>query len=99
MYKSNEQQNDESAAVSSANATGRGSLRRLSCRASAAQALEVATQLPSIRDASQYIKGGHLVRASSLAFVLALLSTFVALRRRLRRQIRRNELSMTYIPW
>jgi hypothetical protein len=41
----------------------------------------------------------HLVNASSLAFVVALLVTLVVLRVRLRRQIRRNELSMTYIPW
>jgi hypothetical protein len=39
------------------------------------------------------------VNASFLAFVVGLLVTLVALRRRLRRQIRRNELSMTYIPW
>jgi hypothetical protein len=37
--------------------------------------------------------------ASSLAFVVALLATLVVLRRQLRRRIRRNELSMTYIPW
>jgi hypothetical protein len=37
--------------------------------------------------------------ASALAFVVALLVTFFALRRGLRRQLRRNELSMTYIPW
>jgi hypothetical protein len=37
--------------------------------------------------------------ASSLAFVVALLVTLVVLRRQLRGQIRRNELSMTYIPW
>jgi hypothetical protein len=37
--------------------------------------------------------------ASALIFVVALFVTFVVLRRRLRRQIRRNELSMTYIPW
>jgi hypothetical protein len=37
--------------------------------------------------------------ASSLAFVVALLVTLVVLRRRLREQIRHNELSMTYIPW
>jgi hypothetical protein len=36
---------------------------------------------------------------SSLVFVVASLVTVVVLRRRLRRQIRRNELSMTYIPW
>jgi hypothetical protein len=41
----------------------------------------------------------HLMTASSLVFVVALLVTLVVLRRRLRRQIRRNELSMTYIPW
>jgi hypothetical protein len=39
------------------------------------------------------------VNASALVFVVALLVTFVVLHRRLRRQIRRNELSMTYIPW
>jgi len=37
--------------------------------------------------------------ASSLVFVVALLVAFVVLRRQLRRRIRRNELSMTYIPW
>jgi len=37
--------------------------------------------------------------SSLLIFVVALLVTLVVLRRRLRRQIRRNELSMTYIPW
>jgi hypothetical protein len=39
------------------------------------------------------------VNAFSLGFVVALLVVFVVLRRRLRKQIRRNELSMTYIPW
>jgi len=36
---------------------------------------------------------------SLLIFVVAFLVTLVVLRRRLHRQIRRNELSMTYIPW
>jgi hypothetical protein len=39
------------------------------------------------------------VNTSALAFVVGLLVTLVALRRRLRRQLRRNELSMTYLPW
>ena len=39
------------------------------------------------------------MNAFSLGIVVALLVTFVVLRRRLRKQIRRNELSMTYIPW
>lgn len=37
--------------------------------------------------------------ASTLVFVVALLVTLFVLRRQLRGQIRRNELSMTYIPW
>lgn len=39
------------------------------------------------------------MNVSSLVFVVAFLATLVLLRRRLRRQRRRNELSMTYIPW
>lgn len=39
------------------------------------------------------------MNTSALAFVVGLLVTLVALRRRLRRQLRRNELSMTYLPW
>ena len=38
------------------------------------------------------------MKGSFLEFVVGLLVTLVALRR-LRRQIRRNELSMTYIVW
>lgn len=39
------------------------------------------------------------MNAFSLGIVVALLVTFVVLRHRLRKQLRRNELSMTYIPW
>jgi hypothetical protein len=39
------------------------------------------------------------MHASALAFVVVLLVALVVLRRSLCRQIRRNELSMTYIPW
>lgn len=39
------------------------------------------------------------MNAFSLGIVVALLVAFVVLRHRLRKQIRRNELSMTYIPW
>lgn len=71
---------------------------RLRCRVSSLQVLDVATQSPGTRDASRSIEG-HLMNASSLAFVVALLVTLVVLRRQLRGQIRRNELPMTYIPW
>jgi hypothetical protein len=65
---------------------------------SAAQVLDIATQVAGHPGCNPVHPGGHLVNASSLAFVVALLVILVVLRRRLRRQIRRNELSMTYIP-
>jgi hypothetical protein len=60
--------------------------------------LDIATRL-AVRDLQTVHARRHLVDASSLAFVVFLLISFVVLRRRLRRQIRRNELSMTYLPW
>jgi hypothetical protein len=68
------------------------------CRVSAMHVPDVTTLSPGIRDATPPARR-HLVNATSLAFVIALLVTFVVLRRQLRRQLRRNELSMTYIPW
>jgi hypothetical protein len=64
----------------------------------AAQVRDVVTRSPGIPDANGRSRR-PVVNASSLIFVVALLVTFVVLHRRLRRQIRRNELSMTYIPW
>jgi len=71
---------------------------RLRCRVSSPQVLDVATQSPGTRDASRSIEEHLMIRIIS-GIRVALLVTLVVLRRRLREQIRRNELSMTYIPW
>jgi hypothetical protein len=71
---------------------------RLRCRVSSAQVLDVATRSPGTRGASRFIEE-HLMTASTLVFVVVLLVTLFVLRRQLRGQLRRNELSMTYIPW
>jgi type VI protein secretion system component VasF len=63
-----------------------------------AQVLDVATASPASGMQSR-LSRRSVVNAFSLGFVVALLVVFVVLRRRLRKQIRRNELSMTYIPW